>query len=417
MPDKKCNATLSEDAMIVRQPIFDRDENVWGYELFINDIDLGCEDLDEQMRGLVARELEQLFALAKNKENTLNCLLIHMSKETLDKLNLQSMDFKELIISLEMEDQDELKGAVDEIQRCNLRVVVEGSNCPVCEEVATNADLIRMNLKGKTPRDIVQFRTSNKKFPGAFLASDIQTWEDFHGTRALGFDYFQGPFFTRPLIDNDKDVPASKIAKLRMLKELNNDEVEVDSLADIISTDVSLSYRLLKYINSAAFGLMNKINSVSQAISLLGLKEIRRWAMMIVMTDMDASPKGGELAYLALQRAKFFESICDVCDALKSENKGKMFLFGLFSNVDALLSYEMEKALADMPIDDEIKAALCGERNKYCVWLDLLAHIETGSWDDAKSILRRMGANIPVSATNYLKASSWAAEQLPNMRH
>jgi EAL and modified HD-GYP domain-containing signal transduction protein len=214
---------------------------------------------------------------------------------------------------------------------------------------------------------------------------------------------------------SDEGLAVSSTAKLQLLRELANPDCEMDELAMIIASDISLSYRMLKYINSASFGLRNKIKSIQQAVSLLGLKEIRHWATVVVMTDLDSSPKGEELAYMALQRGRFLSKLAGTIAGFR-HSPNTMFMLGLFSLLDSLLSYPMDKALEDIPLADEIKDALCGTLNEFRDWLLMVEAVELGRWAIANEILVKYGACFTQAATQYMKAATWAASQIPNMR-
>ncbi|WP_243546482.1 EAL and HDOD domain-containing protein [Pseudodesulfovibrio tunisiensis] len=399
---------------LVRQPVFDRDRNVWGYELKTNAV--------EALDGLVQENMVDAFrdTLAAIGENA-----------GIDKKIFVSADLEELLgegdtpidwgncvvtFSGESAGSREHRLFVETMKQFGGTMLLDQDvGAEVFDELAAEADIFRVSLAGKSPRDIVKARHSLKDFPGRFLASDIESWEAYEGTRALGFDLFQGSFFSRPFIDPERDISSGNVAKLQLLRELNNSACELDELSAIISTDVALSYKLLKYINSASFGMRNRIRSIPQAVSLLGLKEVRHWAMVVIMADLDPTPRGEELAYMALQRARFLGKLASVLSRLPQSGES-MFLLGLFSKLDALLSYDMRQALADIPLDHDMKAALCGEENEYREWLDMLDAVEQARWGYANGFIVRFGACLTKAATEYLKASSWAARQLPNIR-
>lgn len=305
---------------------------------------------------------------------------------------------------------------VDSMRACGGSVVLDSDTDPVAlDRLSEKCDIIKVSLAGKTPAEIVGIRQKYKTFSGKLLATDITSWEAFEGTRALGFRYFQGPFFALPQLQEDKELPTGSIAKLQLLRELNNPGCEMEELSSIIAGDVALSYRILKYINSASFGVKNQIKSIQQAVSLLGLTELKHWATVVVMTDIDSTAKGEELAYMALQRGRFLSNLSRSIKGFKY-SPNTMFLLGMFSKLDALLSYPMDKALHNIPLDEEMKKGLCGVKNDFHEWVMTLEAIESGNWQVANEILGRYGACFTQAATNYMKASTWAAQQLPEIK-
>ena len=135
----------------------------------------------------------------------------------------------------------------------------------------------------------------------------------------------------------------------------------------------------------------------------------------MLFRSLDSSPKGEELSYMALQRGRFLSKLTATISGFK-HSPNTMFMLGLFSKLDALLSYPMEKALEDIPMDAEIKDGLCGTLNEFRDWLRLLDAVEVGNWNIANDILGRYGACFTQAATQYMKAATWAAQQLPDMK-
>lgn len=411
--------TQAEKALIVRQPIFTRDKNVWGYELTAN-VTPSLPDGGEviSLSDLITAYQDNLSLLGEDLSSDKKILLnlpndIHLSNEDLPE-GWENCIFE---ICQGTADVPGCSEFAESVQAKGGTVALDEDVGPQesFDKLADNSDIIRVSLAGKTPPEIVKIRRKYKDFGGQLMCTDVSSWEAYEGTRALGFTYFQGPFFNIAQIPDGVELPASSIAKLQLLRELGNPDCEMDELSRIIASDVSLSYRILKYINSAAFGLKTKIKSIQQAVSLLGLKEVRHWATVVVMTDLDSTPKGEELAYMALQRGRFLSKLAGTINGFK-HSANTMFMLGLFSKLDALLSYPMDKALEDIPLDEEIKDGLCGTLNEFRDWLRVLEAIEIGNWGIANQILGRYGACFTQAATQYMKASSWAAKQLPDMK-
>lgn len=412
-----CSNLDEQSSFLVRQPIFNRDKSVWGYELVTESaptladggLAICLTDMVEAFKEILAvsyGELAHGQKIILNVEYENFCDRPAVSTWENCVFSLSSKATKSLECSL----------AADNIHGQGGLISLEGNaSLADCGGLLEKSEFVHVSLANMTPPQIVQFRRKFKDYKGKLIVKDVKTWQDFEGTRALGFDYFQGPFFSLPEIKEDKELSVGTVAKMQLLKELGNPECQVDELANIIASDVSLSYRILKYINSATFGLRNKISSIQQAVSLLGLKEVRHWAMVVAMTGMDTSDKGGELGMMALQRGRFLHQIAETTKGFPHP-PSSMFLLGLFSKLDAMLSHSMERALDGMPLDADIHDALCGVLNDYRDWLMLLDAIEIGNWDIARSIMAKYGVNVCDSATLYMKASSWAAELMPEMR-
>jgi EAL and modified HD-GYP domain-containing signal transduction protein len=409
-------ADLSTDVMrmIVRRPIFKRDRSVWGYEL-VSDKPWSSDGVGTgALKRLVSGQLEKLAALGVGPGDGKKLFLNIDSEDLLHNTWSRRWDQCVFGICGGAVCSQACSGFADRAHELGGSVALEADG-PSGTAVMDKCDIIKVSLAGKTPADIVGIRKRYKEFSGKLLATDIPDWETFEGTKALGFHYFQGPFFVEPRIEKGAKLQPSMVSKLQLLRELGAPVCEMQELARIIASDVSLSYRILQYINSASFGLKNKIKSIQQAISLLGLDELKHWATVVTMTDLDSTPNGEELAYMALQRARFLSGLASTIKACRHTPE-TMFLLGLFSMLDALLDHPMEKALEGIPLANDLKEGLCGADNEYGDCLRMLAAVERGDWEIANGLLSRYGACVTKAATEYLKASRWAARQLPNMK-
>jgi len=402
--------------MIVRQPIFNRDEDIWGYEL-LSSGGLAASDGDRNSSLTDFIDIFQDYYSRltgepsfKGKRLFLNVPEgIHLESDALPE------GWRQCVFGICHGAGDSVcQGFAESVRTRGGYVALDGNVEPE-SALLENSDIIKVSLSGKTPPEIVNIRRKYKHFNGKLLVTDVNSWEAFEGTKALGFSYFQGPFFSIPQVTDDHELSASSVAKLQLLQTLGDPDCEMNELATVIASDVSLSYRILKYINSSFFGLRRKIKSIQQAVSLLGLNEVRHWSTVVVMSDLDPTPKGEELSYMALQRGRFLSELCDSFNNFE-HSPNTMFMLGLFSKLDSLLSYPMDKALEDIPLDEAIKGALCGTLNDFRDWLLFLDAVEIGNWEVANNILGRYGACLYTTATKYMRAASWAADQLQQMK-
>ena len=416
MTSSEAESAPSVEKVIVRQPIFTRDKDIWGYELLSSPApaEPGGEEaatVTDQVYSY--RNFVEQFPPSLGDRKLLVSLPGSICFENIQLI----AGSKQYAFSLAPDITDHVECAhfTSAVRELGGVVVVDERAQTSGSPMVEPGDIVRVSLTGKTPPEIVNIRKRFKNCDCEFLAADVNSWEAFEGTRALGFSYFQGPFFSIPQIREDKSLPASSVAKLQLLRELGNPECEMEELAAIIASDVSLSYRILKYMNSASMGMRNKIKSIQQAVSLLGLKDVRHWALVVAMTDIDPTPKGEELAYVSLQRGRFLSKLAESMPTI-AHSPNTMFMLGLFSKLDAMLSCPMVNAMEDIPLEDAIRDALCGTLNEFRDWLLLLDSVEIGNWAIANDILIRYGACLTSAATQYMKAASWAARLLPEMR-
>lgn len=244
------------------------------------------------------------------------------------------------------------------------------------------------------------------------LARKVETADDFAKAFELGFTYFQGSFLCKPAASTETDIPGNKLAYLRLLNEVNRGDLSLDDLEGIIKTDVTLTYRLLRFMNSAWFGIRYEVNSVRHALVLLGPKEIRKWASMLVLQNL-SDDKPQELLLLSLVRAKVAEQLAPLVNLRK--NIPELFLMGMFSALDALLDRPMPVLLEELPVDQSVKAALLGVPGPFRNVYDLILAYEGGDWKAFSKAATALNLNeraVPDLVKQSIKWANQAINQL-----
>lgn len=243
------------------------------------------------------------------------------------------------------------------------------------------------------------------RFGIRMLAEKIETYDEFLEAKDLGYTYFQGYFFCRPLMIASQRLPESKIASLRLLQELHRPDVEIPQLEEIIKTDVSMSYKLLRYVNSAFFGLRQEVHSLRQALSLLGLRNVKKWATLLSLAQL-GDEKTPELVCMSLIRARFAELL--VADTPYAKQDQDAFLVGMFSLLDALVDKPMDEVISDIPLADPIKDALLGKENTLRSVRDMILAYERTDLETFETARSTIGVPQERVPTLYLDSVEWA---------
>jgi c-di-GMP-related signal transduction protein len=228
------------------------------------------------------------------------------------------------------------------------------------------------------------------------LAEKVETREEFEFLRQHGYRYFQGYFFCRPIMVETQDIPATQLNWLRLLSAISDPSLNLKQLEEIIRLEVSLSYRLLRYLNSAVFGLY-PVRSVMHALTLLGEHEVRKWAALVT-AGMLGQHKTPELVRIAVVRAKFCESFAP------PQASQQYFLTGLFSLLDAMLERPMSQLVSELPISGECRTALLRGENFLARLLQACERCERGEFDSATSA----GAECEAVFHSFRNATLWA---------
>ena len=267
-------------------------------------------------------------------------------------------------------------------------------------------DIIKVDLR---QTDEQEREAIAQRFPGSgrvkLLAEKTETREEFANALKMGYSYFQGYFFCKPVMFARRDISGHKIHYFRILKELSADNPSFDAITNIIEHNPSLAYKLLKYINSAFFGLRREVSSIIHALQLLGEDEIRRWLSLVVLMEL-GKEQPLELMRLCSLRARFSENLAS--KAGYDQQKSEYFFMGLFSCIDVMLGRPMEEILEDLPIRTSIKDALLGKSNLFRLVLDLVISYEKANWMDFPTLASRLGVEESEVQQSYSNSIEWA---------
>lgn len=238
------------------------------------------------------------------------------------------------------------------------------------------ADFIKIDFRLTPLNQISQTLQQLDHFKVDLLAEKVETYAEFADARTRGFKYFQGYFFAKPEEVRIKDLTTSKLTLLNLLSEINRKDVSSKKMAEIISADVSLSYKLLRYINSAYFYLIQEIESIAYAVTYLGENEIRRFVTLAVISEISCN-KPTELVRLAAVRAKFCEKLGTESGFRTKPNE--LFMLGLFSLLDAMLDTPLTDILSKIPVSNNIKNALTKKAGPLAGFLPCIVAYEQGN--------------------------------------
>ncbi len=379
-------------SFIARQPIFDRRQNVYAYELlFRTGLDNYFRDSDPDMA--TSRVITDAMLLFGQKQMTGGKLaFINFTRDLLLKgyAALLPADWIVVEILEDIEPDSTIVEACRNIKDAGYTLALDDfvyhrKYDPLLEL----ADIIKVDFT-------ISNQDERRKMAQMFLprgikllAEKVETKKEFDEAVEIGYTLMQGYFFARPDILSGKDVPRFKTAYLQMLQEIHRPGLDFDALAEIIQRDVSLSYKLLRYINSAFFGLPTKIHSIKQALVLLGENNVKKWVSLLALAGM-GEDKPDELVVSSLIRAHFFESLAGPLGL--AHRSSDLFLLGLFSQIDAFLDKPMAEILEEIPLADDVKAALADdERTKLGQLPRLVQAYERGQWEELPILARNQG--------------------------
>lgn len=391
---------------VARQPIFDRDEKVFGYELLFRD---GLEnafsgDTDEASRATLDRTLLMgLDVLCDGRRAFVNC-----TRDTLIKglVTLLPSTFTVVEILETVSPDPDVVAAVLRLKEAGYMIALDDyiANDPR-EAIAELADIIKVEMQLTTEPERAEMIRRHGPSHRRMLAEKIETQEDFKRAKDQGFVYFQGYFFRRPEMLNTRDLPANRMNYLRMLQEVSRPDLDVSKLERLIKSEASVCYRLLRYLNSSMFGLKNEVHSVQHALTMLGERDARRWVRLVAAVGA-GQEKPSDLVLAALVRGRFGELL----SPLVAHGESDLFLLGLLSLIDAMLEMPIAEVLERIPLDRETKAVLLGQPSTLRPVFQLMLAHESGEWDAAAQLTEQMNLNTEEVAAFYWQSQQWARE-------
>jgi EAL and modified HD-GYP domain-containing signal transduction protein len=395
--------SLPGQRFVARQPIFDREQNVFGYEILFRN---GVEDFfnaDPEMAARSTLDSSLLYGintLCDNRRAFVNCTREVLFKDLITLLP-PSQTVAEILETVEPEDRviaacKRLKGAgyliaLDDFAPNDPRI-------PLVEY----ADILKVDIRATRPEEraamMRRFATPKCKM----LAEKLETPHEFYQARDLGFAYFQGYFFCRPDVVVGREVPASQLHYMRLLEMVSRREVDLLELENMLKQEASLSYRLLRYLNSPLFGFALEIKSIRHAMAVLGEREMRRWIRLVVTVGA-AEQACSELVLMGLARARFCELLSN-----RLQSNSDLFLLGLLSVMDAILEVSHEVLLEQLPVDKETKAVLLGQKSSLRPLYQLMLAQESGEWAQSSKLAAELKLSDEEVASTWFQALQWA---------
>ena len=395
------------DVFVARQPIFDRNRNIYGYELLFRG---GMENVFPLIDGSTATSKllsSSFFSVGIHQLAGGKRVFINFTRRLLVE-KIPGMFPPETLVVEILENIPADTAVVDacrELHKAGYMLALDDFVWQEnLQELVALADIIKIDFRSAGEEEIGAMLEQIGGDSKRLLAEKIETHEEFSRAVEMGFALFQGYFFSRPEIIIGKDISSLKMNMLQIILEVNKPEFDVRELEKIINRDLSLSYKLLRYINSAFFRRVKEISSIRQAIILLGEREVRRFVSFVAASEL-STDKPNELLRTSITRARFCESLCGR-DA--PAQASKHFLVGLFSLIDAMLDNTMEKLLEALPLSEEIKSALVDNQGPLAEYLDLVTDYERGLWDSCLRRIHALGLDPARVIDGYVAAIEWA---------
>ncbi len=409
LPVRSSTLPANAEILVARQPLFDRNLDVVAYELLFrsnNSEHANVVDHDHATSQVIVNAFMEIGI-----GNLVGDKLAYINMPAAFLLGDYPIPFAQEKMVLEVLEHVEVNAKlIASLQRLALAGYVIALDDFVYNEqtkpLLKVAQIVKLDVLAMKWEAVRKLVAQLKPYRLKLVAEKIETQAMFDQCKSLGFEYFQGYFLCRPQIVKGASLPANRLQLLKLLAELNDPGIQMFQLEKTVGSDVSLSYKLLRVINSAQYGMQKKIESLHHALVLLGMKKIKDWATLIVLTSVDNKPR--ELFVISLQRARFCQTLAQI---LKAPNIDSYFTAGLFSALDALLDKPLSELIPQLSLADELNHALLEHRGQIGLILKAVIAYERADWDQVGIA----GITAGQLRAAYLDAVQWsrtAAQQL-----
>jgi c-di-GMP phosphodiesterase len=387
------------EVFVARQPIFDRGLKVAGYELLFRGGPTRQAFVVNPEGATASVVLNSFTEIGLDRIVGANPAWVNVTREFVLSGLAETVPPGQIVYEI-VEDQaidDDFIAVLAQLKQAGYQLALDDFEYGVeAEPLLEFVDIVKLDLLALGRDRLAEHVALLRPYGVSIVAEKLETHADHAYCAELGCDLFQGFFFREPELLSDLGIAANRSSLLNVVAALQNPDVDLPELERLIGHDVTLSFRLLRYINSAFFGLLCEVRSIGQALALLGVENLRRWATLSVLISIENKPP--ELMLTALIRARF----CELAgQRLALASPGELFTLGLFSVIDALMDSPMAAVLESIPFPPDMTQALIAHHGDKGRVLECVIALETGDFDRARSVLY-------CSGQLYLEALAWA---------
>jgi EAL and modified HD-GYP domain-containing signal transduction protein len=397
---------------VARQPIMDLRGRVHGYELLFRAGPEAAFRGDGDMATRTMLDNTVIFGLEKLTGGLpafVNCTRESLT-ENLVYVLPASMTVLEVLEDLEPSPQ--LIDACRKLKSEGFRLALDDFVWkPKFEPLIKIADYIKVDymVTGAQERQSLLWRLRGESV--ALVAEKIETQEEYKQACAEGFTLFQGYYFCRPVLMENRKIPANRISHIEILQALQSDVVDLRKLTRLLKRDASLTYRLLRLVNSPMCAIRQEVRSIQAALLAVGEDAFRRIATLAIASELN-SGQPTEILRMAFVRARF----CEMASAGCALDPTEQYLLGMLSLLPAMMRLPMEVLAPELPLRDEIREALQGVSNPERILLQWLEFHERGEWAECDAITQQNGLNEDELVASYAEALMWAESALQSAR-
>lgn len=395
------------DIFFVRKAVYDKNRNVLAYEIAFNKQETLSKNLDieeKRLKFVCNMGTVGLNQFTNNKKAFINFTTISILEEIPDLLGKDNIIVQ---LNKNIDIDYEMIKSIKKLHNDGFTI----SYKDVCtyeeiENIAPYLDIVKIDVNKIERKDILSIISKIKDKKIKLLANNISDEDKLDKAITDGFSMFEGEYFSKPTIVNDKDIAVRNSNRFNIIVELLNEEFDIERVEYIIKSDLSISYKLIRFLNSSTFGFIQTINSIKQAIMLLGRDELRKWLTLIVISEMQVD-NNEELVKNTIVRGRFCELLAG---KIVPQKKSKAFIVGLFSDLDLFMDKPMQTLVDEIHLEKEVCEALLGEENSIRKILELVKAYEKMDVRKVQAYCEDLNIDKQILFDIYSEAIDWVNE-------
>ncbi len=409
-PDKTIEAIDTSRVFLARQPVFRANMKVFGYELlFRSGLQNFCSAAIDSMSATSTVITNSQYLLGLQKVTGGKKAFINFPQGMLNRHTPFLFSARSTVLEI-LEDVKVtptlIKNCTNLTQKGYIFALDDFRYRKGLEPLMEIAKIVKFDVLAMDWEELEEEVARARTFKLRLLAEKVETMEQFQRLQKMGFHLYQGYFFSKPEIMSGKDIPGSKLQYLNMLSELQDQSSDYEKMAEMVSHDVSLAYKLLRYVNSAAFAVRVEVKSLQSAIALVGEETLRQWISVMMLSYL-AEDKPNELLRLSVQRARFCQGLSDLVPGVGS--RASCYTLGMLSLLDVILERKMENILDGLHLEHDLYDALVTGTGRMGVLMTFTSAYEQGDWSTVDRICGALSIDVqalpPLMATAIETAS------------
>jgi c-di-GMP phosphodiesterase len=375
-----------ERSLVSRQPIFQADMTELGYELLFRDSYVNRASFSNGDQATAEVIVNAFMEIGLDGLVGKRLAFINFDRDLIIGNHCKCLPHDRVVLELleTVEPDPALIERLQSLRGAGYKIALDDFVCTASTSALLKvANFVKFDIPSDDWSSLEQSIAIARKHPVRLIAEKVETLEQFERSKALGFDYFQGYFFCRPQIVEGRRLATNRIAMINLMAKLLNPDVEIKELETAISHDVALTYKLLRYINSAMYGLRTPVKSIGHALTLIGLQKTKAWASLILLSNIKDKPQ--DLTITGTVRARMCEQLANAGGMAGGD---RFFLVGLLSVLDAMLDQPMEQIVPSLPLERDIVDALLHQAGSLGALLRCVVEYEKRNWKDSKAAVQ-----------------------------